>query len=195
MGHHRAAIYLTLVGKLRTLFGFFRGNWKQRSIHLVRNMIMGIINSTLIVFVAAWLWAADLALEKRIGLLNLVELPAWAHALGSVVLLDFWTYWWHRFNHVVPLFWRFHRVHHSDNHMDVTTANRFHFARYFFHLSSASRSFCCSGPSSGTSPCTSLSCFRSYCSITPTLACRIGSIVSCASLSSRRRWTKCTTPA
>ena len=35
-------------------------------------------------------------------------------------------YAWHRINHRVPFLWRFHRVHHSDAQMDVTTASRFH---------------------------------------------------------------------
>jgi sterol desaturase/sphingolipid hydroxylase (fatty acid hydroxylase superfamily) len=41
-------------------------------------------------------------------------------------LLDAWTYAWHRLNHTVAFFWRFHRLHHSDCQMDVTKANRFH---------------------------------------------------------------------
>jgi sterol desaturase/sphingolipid hydroxylase (fatty acid hydroxylase superfamily) len=35
-------------------------------------------------------------------------------------------YGWHRMNHRIPFLWRFHRVHHSDPAMDVTTASRFH---------------------------------------------------------------------
>jgi sterol desaturase/sphingolipid hydroxylase (fatty acid hydroxylase superfamily) len=35
-------------------------------------------------------------------------------------------YWWHRMNHRVPFLWRFHRVHHADARMDVSTALRFH---------------------------------------------------------------------
>ena len=31
-----------------------------------------------------------------------------------------------RLTHVVPFIWRFHRVHHCDMNMDVSTANRFH---------------------------------------------------------------------
>jgi sterol desaturase/sphingolipid hydroxylase (fatty acid hydroxylase superfamily) len=46
--------------------------------------------------------------------------------VGAVLLLDAWTYIWHRLNHAVPVFWRFHRVHHADARMDVTTASRFH---------------------------------------------------------------------
>jgi sterol desaturase/sphingolipid hydroxylase (fatty acid hydroxylase superfamily) len=35
-------------------------------------------------------------------------------------------YWQHRLFHVVPLFWRIHRMHHADLDFDVTTALRFH---------------------------------------------------------------------
>ncbi|MEQ8800603.1 MAG: sterol desaturase family protein, partial [Haliea sp.] len=51
----------------------------------------------------------------------------WAGLALDMVLLDLWIYWWHRFNHVVPLLWRFHQVHHLDRTLDVTTAVRFHF--------------------------------------------------------------------
>ena len=40
--------------------------------------------------------------------------------------MDFMLYIWHLLNHEVPLLWRFHRVHHSDLNMDVSTATRFH---------------------------------------------------------------------
>ena len=43
-----------------------------------------------------------------------------------MLTLDLWTYWWHRANHRIPFLWRFHRMHHSDPAMDVTTATRFH---------------------------------------------------------------------
>jgi len=35
-------------------------------------------------------------------------------------------------NHRLPFFWRFHRTHHSDPKMDVTTAHRFHFGEIIF---------------------------------------------------------------
>jgi sterol desaturase/sphingolipid hydroxylase (fatty acid hydroxylase superfamily) len=35
-------------------------------------------------------------------------------------------YLWHRANHAIPFLWRFHRMHHSDPAVDVTTALRFH---------------------------------------------------------------------
>jgi sterol desaturase/sphingolipid hydroxylase (fatty acid hydroxylase superfamily) len=61
---------------------------------------------------------------------------AWAGIAGTAqslffcalifVLYDAWMYGWHRLNHRVPFFWRFHQVHHSDHRMDATTAFRFH---------------------------------------------------------------------
>jgi sterol desaturase/sphingolipid hydroxylase (fatty acid hydroxylase superfamily) len=54
----------------------------------------------------------------------------WSGWLGlglDLLLLDFWIYWWHRANHVVPFFWRFHEVHHLDEMLDTTSALRFHF--------------------------------------------------------------------
>ena len=34
----------------------------------------------------------------------------------------FFIYLWHLLTHAVPLLWRFHRVHHSDLNLDVSTA-------------------------------------------------------------------------
>lgn len=61
-----------------------------------------------------------------LGLLNFFGWPAAANMVVAVILLDLWTYWWHRANHQSGFLWRFHRVHHSDTNMDVTTAVRFH---------------------------------------------------------------------
>jgi len=46
--------------------------------------------------------------------------------------MDLTFYWWHRANHVYPLLWRFHNVHHVDPDLDVTTSFRFHFGETFY---------------------------------------------------------------
>jgi sterol desaturase/sphingolipid hydroxylase (fatty acid hydroxylase superfamily) len=88
-----------------------------------------------LVFVSLWAWVTDGAQRHSWGLLNLVHLPDDVHALGVILMLDLWTYLWHLLNHRVPFFWRFHRVHHSDRKMDVTTASRFHFGEIFLSSS------------------------------------------------------------
>ena len=45
----------------------------------------------------------------------------------QVLLLDYTLWIWHLLNHRVPLFWRFHRVHHVDLDLDAATGARFHF--------------------------------------------------------------------
>ncbi|MDZ7641574.1 MAG: sterol desaturase family protein [Desulfurivibrio sp.] len=64
--------------------------------------------------------------KQQLGLLNAWPLPAWLQLIAGVLILDFFIWLWHLLNHVVPLLWRFHRVHHSDLNMDVSTASRFH---------------------------------------------------------------------
>jgi sterol desaturase/sphingolipid hydroxylase (fatty acid hydroxylase superfamily) len=54
-------------------------------------------------------------------------MPLWLRLPGEVVVLDLLTYWLHRAYHRVPLFCRFHRVHHTDLDLDVSSASRFHF--------------------------------------------------------------------
>jgi sterol desaturase/sphingolipid hydroxylase (fatty acid hydroxylase superfamily) len=65
-------------------------------------------------------------MQARIGLFNFVGLESGANLVASVVVMDLVFYGVHRMNHAVPVLWRFHRVHHSDLDLDVTTAFRFH---------------------------------------------------------------------
>ena len=60
------------------------------------------------------------------GLFNLLSLPLWVEVLASILILDLAIWAQHLVTHKVPLFWRFHRVHHADRDFDVTTALRFH---------------------------------------------------------------------
>lgn len=60
------------------------------------------------------------------GLFNLTDLPPVVEFVASLLILDFAIWAQHLITHKVPLFWRFHRVHHADRDFDVTTAIRFH---------------------------------------------------------------------
>lgn len=56
--------------------------------------------------------------------------PVWATGVISVaadiLLLDLFTYWVHRAYHIVPAMWRLHAPHHFDEHLDSSSAFRFH---------------------------------------------------------------------
>ena len=111
----------------RPFFPLF-GRAAERARHGVRNLALGVLNVAIValVFAGAWLAVTQWTAAHRFGLLHWLDFPAWPRAALAVLLLDAWTYAWHRLNHRVPFFWRFHRWHHADRAMDATTASRFH---------------------------------------------------------------------
>ena len=68
------------------------------------------------------------------GLLNLRPLSLWMTVPLTVIVLDFVIYLQHVMFHAVPLFWRFHRMHHVDLDFDCTTGNRFHPIEIFISM-------------------------------------------------------------
>ncbi|GAB5527824.1 MAG: sterol desaturase family protein [Roseivirga sp.] len=53
-------------------------------------------------------------------------MPFWLQMIWVVVLSDFLIYWGHRLQHSVGFLWRFHKVHHSAEHLDWLAAHREH---------------------------------------------------------------------
>jgi len=64
--------------------------------------------------------------QLGLGLFNRLGWPVWLELVLAVLIFDFAIWLQHLITHKVPLFWRFHRVHHADRDFDVTTALRFH---------------------------------------------------------------------
>lgn len=71
---------------------------------------------------------------QELGLLATVDWPVPIKVILTVVMLDFIIYLQHRVLHYVPLFWRFHQVHHCDTELDVTTGIRFHPVELLFSM-------------------------------------------------------------
>ena len=68
------------------------------------------------------------------GVFNVMSVPVWLVGLAAFVLLDLSVWGQHVLMHRVPILWRLHRVHHSDPHIDVMTALRFHPAEILVSL-------------------------------------------------------------
>jgi sterol desaturase/sphingolipid hydroxylase (fatty acid hydroxylase superfamily) len=64
------------------------------------------------------------------GLFDQISNPI-CKAAASLILLDLTLYLWHRANHNFECLWLFHKVHHSDRCMNVSTAFRLHFVEVF----------------------------------------------------------------
>ena len=69
---------------------------------------------------------AVLAQQRGWGLFNWLDLPPWLSCAVGVMVIDLAGYGQHRLFHAVPLFWRFHQIHHSDLDVDCGTAVRHH---------------------------------------------------------------------
>jgi sterol desaturase/sphingolipid hydroxylase (fatty acid hydroxylase superfamily) len=98
---------------------------------LVTNVSLAILNSAFInlLFSALIFRTASYVAANKAGVLNIWNMsmmPYWLKVMLAVIFMDFILYIWHLLNHEIPFFWRFHRVHHSDLNMDVSTATRFH---------------------------------------------------------------------
>jgi len=95
--------------------------------HAIPNVALTLIlvlTNLALSFSSAYL--ADFSVRHGVGLLSVVTLPSWGQIILSIAALDFFAYLAHRWLHQFWLGWQFHRVHHSENAVDVTTAFRQH---------------------------------------------------------------------
>lgn len=117
------AIFITWE-TLRPFFSFGARHWFRG----VSNALVGLTNTVLgrLLFSGVYAWTFSVFPADRVGLLGLFTMPFWAEIALTILLLDLWSYWWHRFNHTILFLWRFHRAHHTDTEMGATTAYRFH---------------------------------------------------------------------
>lgn len=105
-----------------------RGLPYQKWRHALPNFFFT-ITSIVVNFVLAFLLlaTADWVQTHQFGLLHLIDLPFWLYVVLGVMLLDFvGAYLAHYVEHRVKPLWMVHLVHHSDHHVDTTTANRHH---------------------------------------------------------------------
>ena len=102
----------------------FRGRRLRRALPNVALTVLLLLTNLALSFAAASV--AGFAVSHRIGLLFQVRFPVWIEVVIGVAALDLFAYVAHVLLHKMPLAWRFHRVHHSEDEVDVTTAFRQH---------------------------------------------------------------------
>ncbi len=134
---HEAALRL---GVFLTLFALFAGAEAlaprlsrrmprpQRWVTNLSLVVLGSLATRALAFglPALAVGAAVDAQRLGVGVFNSFALPEWAALALAVLVLDFAIWAQHLISHRVPVFWRFHRMHHADRDFDVTTALRFH---------------------------------------------------------------------
>ena len=92
------------------------------------NLTLALVNTVVVRFAVplGTYGAAELAAARGWGLFNLTTGPPVLEFLVAVLVMDLVVYLQHRLFHIVPVLWRFHKVHHADIDFDVTTGLRFH---------------------------------------------------------------------
>jgi sterol desaturase/sphingolipid hydroxylase (fatty acid hydroxylase superfamily) len=101
---------------------------QKKSFRVLFHLGLSIGNSVALYFIMTQplLYALSVTQRYVMGVTHLLGLNGWVEILLTVIAFDFWDYWMHRANHRLGFLWRFHRAHHSDMEIDVTTAARFH---------------------------------------------------------------------
>lgn len=107
---------IPLQGRRRSSPARLAGNLVLTGITFAANALVG----------SALLVALALLQTRGFGLLALAGTPPGLEPVLVVLVLDFSIYAAHVAMHKIPAWWRFHRVHHADPHVDVTTAFRQH---------------------------------------------------------------------
>jgi len=124
----RVVIFISLVLLFIGLEYLFPRRKKVAVSRKLNNVLIHILNTLVsrMLFPAAAVGISFWANEKGLGLLNLIDINLALKSLIAVLILDFFIYWQHVIFHKIPVLWRLHQVHHSDDNYDFTTALRFH---------------------------------------------------------------------
>lgn len=114
---------LASVEAVLPLFRYRKGRFRRALPNVALTAILVLTNFALTSLSA---FLAETMSRNRIGLLAKLQSHHWILAFLGVAGLDLCAYFAHVFLHKIPLGWKFHRVHHSEMEVDVTTAFRQH---------------------------------------------------------------------
>ncbi|MBT3180485.1 MAG: sterol desaturase family protein [Candidatus Marinimicrobia bacterium] len=89
--------------------------------------LIGLNNVVVIIIIPfSTIGVAHMTEQNSLGLFNSFSMNDSLIFFLSILILDFIIYIQHVIFHRVPAFWRFHKIHHIDKDIDVTTGLRFH---------------------------------------------------------------------
>lgn len=118
-------VFFCLFSSLELLFPREKLPAKQWRLSYKTNINLFVFNSVLMSLLSV---SSLFVLAQRFsyqGLLHYIASPLWRAAL-SFLLLDLLLYLWHMACHRFDSLWMFHRVHHNDSYLNISTAFRVH---------------------------------------------------------------------
>lgn len=128
---HRSAIlvgglaFFWLIETAVPLFRFDYSKWRHALINIFFTLTTVLVNLGLAFIL---LITADFVTGREFGVLFLLpDMPLLVYILLGLMFLDLISAWFaHWIQHKVRWMWKFHLIHHTDTHIDTTTANRHH---------------------------------------------------------------------
>jgi sterol desaturase/sphingolipid hydroxylase (fatty acid hydroxylase superfamily) len=103
--------------------------WQKRRSYQT-NLSLFVFNSIVITVFSVFTLLTIAERYSDNGLLSFVPSPL-VKAILSLLAIDLMLYLWHQACHRLEFLWLFHRVHHSDPYLNVSTAFRLHFVEIF----------------------------------------------------------------
>ncbi len=100
----------------------------NRTKHTLQNLFFT-LTTVIINFAMAGILvlSAKWVTNNHFGIINWLDMPLWATIIVGLMLMDLVGAWLvHWVEHNVKFLWQFHVIHHTDQHVDTTTANRHH---------------------------------------------------------------------
>jgi sterol desaturase/sphingolipid hydroxylase (fatty acid hydroxylase superfamily) len=103
----------------------WRSKWRHTSLNFLFVALVLPVQLVMTVFISM---SCSWVVANHWGLIQLIpwHTNIWVRCIVLFLMLDFLDYVYHRFMHGVGGLWRFHRVHHCDQIMDVSTTVREH---------------------------------------------------------------------
>lgn len=106
------------------LFKFNYRKWEHAKVNIFFTVTTIVVNFSMAFILVK---TSDYVTSHKIGLLHVLDLPIWAFMIIGILLMDLIGAWFiHWLEHKVKWMWKFHLIHHTDQQIDTTSANRHH---------------------------------------------------------------------
>lgn len=107
---------------IEAIYAYFKGNFNFRNMDTISSLSSGntntlksIIGLTIVIISYDWVY-------NQVALVQIET--TWLVYLLSFIAIDFASYWSHRLNHSINIFWNRHVVHHSSEEFNLAVALR-----------------------------------------------------------------------
>ncbi len=114
----------SLIESAVPLFSLKYNRWRHAVVNIFFTLTTILVNLLLAFLLLS---ASDWVVESGYGLLQMIDLHLGVELIIGLLFMDLLgSYAPHWCEHHVTWMWRFHAIHHTDQHIDVTSANRHH---------------------------------------------------------------------